>query len=413
MPRSIARLRIWALCTFAAGCLAGVAFSAGPGDARGQPSPSPLPTVFTPGSAIIAPDLTVVFTDRPLVPPTPAPGQTPLPLGPGCAGCPHTLFVHNRSSRALSVTLDSTGLDVAAPGDVVLQIYAGLHFPGSSLEDCATVAGQGNHLHCTVRLGPPAPTLGLTVAAVAADSAAVQEVQLPSADGNAVALVGPQTPPERATGVAAPAPVLMLRVSGRQSALRWDGSALRIEAPAGMTAVVYSALRRGEIPCERVGPGSNILSCPLGGRSSDVLAIGVLLPAGWNLIAAPDYTAPAELAPLYTYRAGAADYDLVEAGAPLRFGAGYWVYYATPGPPRPIATGITSVAPQPAPPGQPALIGNALYWPALVRGATAVYRYDPASGYFPVDELYPGEGAWVYSDQGSVTLVPITPTPAP
>ncbi len=379
-----------------------------------QPAPAGTPpTLPIPGSATIAPGATVMFSTPPPARATAAPGQPTLSPAPGCGSCPHVLSIKNATAQPISASLESGGaLRLSIAGDFALQLRMRQLGYGSGLEQCATVSAQLNQVHCQVRLGPPLPSLGVTVTAVPAAEAGDQRVELPDAHGNTAVLFAPAPAPDAAV------PVLALSAppSGRPATVRWVDGALQISTPLGTTAAATSAPFDTPLDCTQDGAQSDQISCTLPNPLPQSVSVQVVLPAGWHLIAAPGNTAPNELAPLYTFQAGDADYETFPAGSPLPLNAGYWAYLPTPAPPRAIATAITSVSPLPVPSGQAVIVGNALYWPATVSGATAIYRYDPAAGYIPVDPaepLAPGEAAWVYATGGSVSLVPLTPTPVP
>lgn len=377
-----------------------------------QPVPSGTPPIVPiPGSATIAPGAAVSFSTPPLPQVTNA-GQPGPPFpAPGCGSCPHVLSIVNAADQPLSASFESGGLlRLSIAADVALQLHARQFGYGSRLEHCAAVGSRISQVTCQVRLGPPVPSLGVTVTAVPAAQAGDQEVELPDAHGNIAVLFAPAPAPD------AVAPVLMLSAPpfGRTATLRWTGDVLHISTPVGMTATAKIDAAGSPLDCAQDGDRSSPITCTLPNPLPQSVSVQVVLPAGWNLIAAPDFTAPSELAPLFTFQAGDTDYETIPAGSTLSLGEGYWVDLAAPIPPRAIATAITSVPPLPVPADRPVMVGNALYWPAIVSGATAVYRYDPAAGYIPLDPaapLAPGAAAWVYASGGSVSLVPITPTP--
>lgn len=379
-----------------------------------QPAPSATPPILPiPGSATVAPGATVIFSTPPPPQATSAPGQPTPPPAPGCGSCPHVLSIANATDRSLTTTFDSGGLlRLTAVADVALQLHTRQLEYGSELERCSAANARLNQVSCTVRLSPPFPSLGVAVTAIPAVEAGDQTVDLPDAQGNTVILFAPATEQDAA------ARVLMLSAPPfrRPATLRWAGDMLHISTPLSTTATAQSASTGAPLDCAQDGELSNQLTCSLPSPLPQTVSVQVVLPAGWNLVAAPGYTAPSELGPLYTFQAGDTDYETFAPGSPLPLNAGYWVYLAAPAPPRAIATAITSVPPLAAPSDQPVMVGNALYWPAIVSGASAVYRYDPAAGYIAVDPaapLAPGEAAWVYAADGSISLLPLIPTPAP
>lgn len=135
---------------------------------------------------------------------------------------------------------------------------------------------------------------------------------------------------------------------------------------------------------------------------------------GWNLIAAPPGTDLSQVEVLYTLQAGETDYESVDAAQPTMAGYGYWAYLA---PSTASDTAMLTLAPGSstpytvhAPPGQPTMIGNPSgLWSATIRGVSAAYTFDPATGYQPATALRAGQGAWAVADDGgTITVSPIS-----
>jgi hypothetical protein len=130
--------------------------------------------------------------------------------------------------------------------------------------------------------------------------------------------------------------------------------------------------------------------------------INVPYPAGWNLIAVPLTTnIPGPLGPIYTYQAGDTAYEEVQN---LQPGLGYWVDFDAP-----TTATLSAGSPQsvslPLPAGQYIMVGNPGSFPATVRGADAVYVYNPSTGYQQTTTLQPGQGAWVFSYSGGTVTI--------
>ncbi len=133
--------------------------------------------------------------------------------------------------------------------------------------------------------------------------------------------------------------------------------------------------------------------------------VTVSFAGGWNLVAG---TAGAPLIgaanPLYTLQAGDSTYEAVSATTPLTAGEGYWAYF-------PVAsTGtipVGSAGPMTVPlaAGAYVMIGNSGSTPATVSGADSVLVYSQSSGYQPVTELQPGQGALAYSAAGGTATI--------
>jgi hypothetical protein len=132
--------------------------------------------------------------------------------------------------------------------------------------------------------------------------------------------------------------------------------------------------------------------------------------SGWNIVAAPTGTfLPGMTGWLYTFQPGDPSYEVVQPGAPLRPGAGYWAYAPAAGTNTLAPSGPTSVTIQ-IPPRQYAMIGNPGNTVATVSGADVVLIYNSTSGaYTPTTQLLPGQGGWA----GSVNGGQITITNAP
>lgn len=139
--------------------------------------------------------------------------------------------------------------------------------------------------------------------------------------------------------------------------------------------------------------------------------------AGWNLVGVPTGTAPTGTSsPFYTLQPGASAYQTLPAGSTLQGGTGYWAYFSVPttvsltG----TSTGTLSV---PVAPGQWAMVGNPFNSTATVAGASVVLTFDAGSGYVQTNQLNPGQGAFVASSTGSVTITsggsPFAPPPPP
>jgi hypothetical protein len=125
-------------------------------------------------------------------------------------------------------------------------------------------------------------------------------------------------------------------------------------------------------------------------------------PAGWNQIAVPQNTnIPGPLGPIYTYQAGDTAYEEVQN---LQPGLGYWVDFDAP-----TTATLSAGSPQsvslPLPAGQYIMVGNPGSFPATVRGADAVYVYNPSTGYQQTTTLQPGQGAWVFSYSGGTVTI--------
>lgn len=154
-----------------------------------------------------------------------------------------------------------------------------------------------------------------------------------------------------------------------------------------------------------------IAAVALGGRAAPpAVALGrsVTYHAGWNLVGAPDGTRFAGAdGPMFTLQAGDDSYEALPPGTPATAGFGYWIYF-------PLARtvqledGAASVS-LALPAGRWVLVGNPSgTQSATVRGADAVFAYDPLRGYRPVLSLAPGEGAWAFSaGGGTLTLAAV------
>ncbi|HTE83546.1 MAG TPA: hypothetical protein VK821_02340, partial [Dehalococcoidia bacterium] len=135
--------------------------------------------------------------------------------------------------------------------------------------------------------------------------------------------------------------------------------------------------------------------------------------------APPPPTGPGQDAPespvIYTLQAGDSDYEAMRRtpgpiSLPVQRGAGYWIYLAGPTQIS-VPEGVRDPVEAPLPPGQYIMIGNRASVPEVVRGADAVYAYDPAADeYSGTTELQPGQGAFAYSGGGGVaTITPSAP----
>lgn len=137
----------------------------------------------------------------------------------------------------------------------------------------------------------------------------------------------------------------------------------------------------------------------------------ITFPAGTSLVSGPpgsDFTAVDGA--LSTLQSSDHEYESVQPSAGTQAGYGYWAQFAQPTSVQ-LNQGSNMPLTASALAGQWILIGDPSgTLPATVMGASAVYTYDPTSGYKTATTLQPGQGAWALgSGGGSITIVPQTP----
>lgn len=157
------------------------------------PIPSPPPTgqaVPIPGTASVPPGGRVSFTS-PV--PTPGPGATVSPGGPGL------VRVDNRSDQPATVTYDGLTLTIEVPAEFIPQVQ---QVQGSGAGNCASTADRPNVVICMPVFSRPAAFLAFTTSPASARS---ERVEL-AAGCNNVALTWPVDTSLRtvATAVAPP-----------------------------------------------------------------------------------------------------------------------------------------------------------------------------------------------------------------
>ncbi len=139
----------------------------------------------------------------------------------------------------------------------------------------------------------------------------------------------------------------------------------------------------------------------------------VTFHAGYNLIAVPGGTPDLGVGALFHYRPERGDYEqLTQQGAAA--GAGYWAAFDQDANVQ-LGAGSQQAATFSAGAGSWVMIGD----PsgdhfALVRGADAVFTYDPQAGYVQAPNLQPGQGAWaLVGASGQVSVVPVDANGSP
>jgi hypothetical protein len=164
---------------------------------------------------------------------------------------------------------------------------------------------------------------------------------------------------------------------------------------ANQTLAVPS-LPGGASRLDLTGPAA---SQPSGGAATGTASY----QAGWNLVAGPTGTTFSQaVGVLYTFPAGATDYQQVPNTQPVQAGVGYWAYFSSATTVTLSGSGSVPMTVT-APPSQFIMIGNpSATQTVTVSGADAVYTFDPvANNYSTGNVLKPGQGAWVYSFNGA------------
>lgn len=133
----------------------------------------------------------------------------------------------------------------------------------------------------------------------------------------------------------------------------------------------------------------------------------VFYPAGWNLVAAPQGTPFAKSGtPLYTFRPGDTDYEVVRAATGVTSGYGYWAYFSQPTMVTLSGMSADSAAVQ-VPGGTYTLIGNPSATSVVkIHDAAYAMSWDPIlQTYKQVSYLPPGTAAWVFVSTTDVVSV--------
>jgi len=128
--------------------------------------------------------------------------------------------------------------------------------------------------------------------------------------------------------------------------------------------------------------------------------------AGWNMIAGAGIAITGNVGPLYTYRPGDQEYELVQAGSALIVGQGYWAYFdQLTQIDSSMEGGLNGIA---LPAGQWVMVGRPPFTPPEAVGADYLYTYDNVGmQYRATGFLSEGQGAWALSLKGSVfRLIP-------
>jgi hypothetical protein len=133
----------------------------------------------------------------------------------------------------------------------------------------------------------------------------------------------------------------------------------------------------------------------------------VTYAAGWNLIAGPQgmHFSQAD-GPLYTFRPGDADYDVVDSSTTALTGYGYWAYFDQPTPVTLSGASVDSASVHILG-GHFVLLGNpsATATVTIHDAAYAVGWNSQSNSYEPVTSLAPGQSAWVYVTRDDVVTV--------
>jgi hypothetical protein len=142
---------------------------------------------------------------------------------------------------------------------------------------------------------------------------------------------------------------------------------------------------------------------------ADASGSSVDYPAGLSLISAPPGSSLTAVdGQLSTYQSGAHDYQQSGPAAGTTSGYGYWAQFTSPAT-LVLASGSNSPYTTSTIAGQWIMIGDPSgSLPATVAGASAVYIYDPSSGYKPAGVLQPGQGAWAQASGQMVIVRPQT-----
>jgi hypothetical protein len=133
-------------------------------------------------------------------------------------------------------------------------------------------------------------------------------------------------------------------------------------------------------------------------------------PAGMSLVSAPPGSnLPAINGQLSTFQSGAREYQQTAPTAGTTAGYGYWASFDAPATVQ-LAAGTNTPYTASTLAGQWILVGDPSgTLPATVAGASAVFTYDPSSGYKAATMLQPGQGAWAQASGQMVTVKPQTP----
>lgn len=222
------------------------------------------------------------------------------------------------------------------------------------------------------------------------------------------------------TGVTCLSASLCFAVGAGGTMLQYNGSGWNPVQPSVTTNYLSDIACQSSTAtnlCFAVGLNGTLLTYEYGSWSGQQsgASFTTTYQAGWNFIGVPAGTViTGNVGPLYTYQANDTSYEQVPAGMPLQGGAGYWADFASSTKITAAAAPVPASAPfvVPVPASHWIMVGNPSDVPVTLTGVGVAYTYGSSTGYAQAFELNPGQGAWVYSQNGGPLSMQLAPPPA-